>query len=39
MSRTKSVGFGGREIWVYDASLSLALAEVIRDVETMPREE
>lgn len=39
VSRTKSVGFGGREIWVYDASLSLVLAEVIRDVEAMPQED
>jgi hypothetical protein len=39
VSRTTSVGFGGREIWVYDASLSLVLAEVIRDVETTPAEE
>ena len=39
VSKTKPVGFGGREIWVYDASLSLVLAEVIRDVETMPEED
>lgn len=48
MSRTRSVGcYGGhvpdrpdpeREIWVYDAALSLLLGEVIRTVEDLPAE-
>lgn len=36
VSKTKSVGLRGTEIWVYDASLSLVLAEVIRAVDAMP---
>jgi hypothetical protein len=39
VSKTKPVGFGGRDIWAYDASLSLVLAEVIREVEMMPGED
>lgn len=48
MSRTRSVGcYGGhvpdhpdpeREIWAYDAALSLLLAQVIRTVERLPPE-
>ena len=33
MSRTTPVGLHGREMWAYDESLALVLAEVIRDVE------
>lgn len=36
VSRTKSVGLRGQDMWVYDASLSLVLAEVIRAVESLP---
>jgi hypothetical protein len=36
VSKTKSVGLRGQEVWVYDASLSLALAEVILGVEAIP---
>lgn len=35
MSRTKPVGYAGFELWVYDASLSLLLAELISMVEEL----
>ncbi|MEJ3743870.1 hypothetical protein WEI85_11325 [Actinomycetes bacterium KLBMP 9797] len=39
MSRTKSVGLRGTAMWVYDASLSLVLAELITLVEGAPSDE
>jgi hypothetical protein len=33
VSKTKSVAFGDTYVWVYDVSLSLLLAELIRTVE------
>lgn len=39
MSKTSTVGLRGQEFWVFDVSLSLALAETVRLVELMPETE
>jgi hypothetical protein len=36
MTCLKPVGFRDRRMWVYDASISVLFAQVIRDVEEMP---
>lgn len=38
MSKTTPVGLHGREMWAYDAGLSLVLAEVVHCVEERPAE-
>jgi hypothetical protein len=36
VSRTKPVGLGSHEMWVYDVAMSVVLAQVVSLVEEMP---